>query len=156
MLAYPWGTETRPRTYFCKKYHFFSKAENLHHPNQCLCRPLLFLSIEKWIHRFMWHQWEILTHCGLWPSDTIWQQRSGSTLAQVMAWRHQAITWTNVDWSSVKSSDIHIRAISQEMPQPSITKICLNFTCLKFHSNFQGANVKGMCITMVTKQWTKV
>ena len=29
------------------------------------------------------------------------------------------------DWSSVKSSDIHIRAISEEMPQPSITKICL-------------------------------
>ena len=27
------------------------------------------------------------------------------------------------DWPSVKSSDIHIRAISQEMPQPSITKI---------------------------------
>ena len=41
------------------------------------------------------------------------------------AWRHQAITRTNADWSSVKSSDIHIRAISQEMPQPSITKIHL-------------------------------
>ena len=26
------------------------------------------------------------------------------------------ITWTNVDWSSVKSSDIHIKAISPEMP----------------------------------------
>ena len=44
---------------------------------------------------------------------------------------HQAITWTNVDWSSVKSSDIHIRAISQEMPQPSVTKICLKITCLR-------------------------
>ena len=52
----------------------------------------------------------------------------------------QAITWTNVDWSSVKSSDLHIRAISQEMPQPSISKICLKITCLKFHSNFPGAN----------------
>ena len=31
--------------------------------------------------------------------------------------------WVFVDWSSVKSTDIHIRAISQEMPQPSITKI---------------------------------
>ena len=27
--------------------------------------------------------------------------------------------------SSVKSSDIHIKEISQEMPQPSIYKICL-------------------------------
>ena len=76
----------------------------------------------------------------LWPSDTIWRQISGSTLAQVMGccWRHPAITWTNVDLSSVKFSDIHIRAISQEMPRPSITKICLKITCLKLHSNFPG------------------
>ena len=46
-------------------------------------------------------------------------------------------TWINVDWSSInKSSDIHIRAISQEMPQPAITKICLKITYLKFHSKF--------------------
>ena len=63
----------------------------------------------------------------LWPKDTIWRQ-------------HQAITWTNVDWSSVKSSDIHIRAISQETPQPSITKIFLKITYQKFHSTFPGAN----------------
>ena len=76
------------------------------------------------------------------PSDTIWWQRSGSTLAQVMAWcltapSHYLNQYINVDWSSAKSSDIHIRAISQEMPQPSI---CLKITCLKFHSNFPGAN----------------
>ena len=47
---------------------------------------------------------------------------------------------TNVDWSSVDSSDIHIRAISQEMPQPPITKICLKITYLKFRSNVPGAN----------------
>ena len=33
------------------------------------------------------------------------------------------LTWTNIDRSLVKSSDIYIRAISKEMPQPSITKI---------------------------------
>ena len=49
-------------------------------------------------------------------------------------------TWTNVDWSSVKSSDINCLAISQEMPQPSVNKICLKITCLKFHSNFPGVN----------------
>ena len=38
------------------------------------------------------------------------------------------------------SSDIHSRTISQEISQPSITKICLRITCLKFHSNFPGAN----------------
>ena len=58
----------------------------------------------------------------------------------ILAWQHQAITRTNVDWSSVKSSDIHIRAISQEMHRPPITKICFKIICLKFHSNFPGDN----------------
>ena len=58
----------------------------------------------------------------------------------LVAWWHQAITWTSVDSSSVKSSDIQNRAISQEMPQPSITKIFMKITCLKFHSNLPGAN----------------
>ena len=58
----------------------------------------------------------------LWPSDAIWQQRSGSTLA-----------------------------ISQEMPQPSIndTKIGLKITYLKFHSNFPGVIVLMRAIDMV-------
>ena len=30
--------------------------------------------------------------------------------------------------------------LGQDMPQPSITKICFKITCLKFHSNFPGAN----------------
>ena len=75
-----------------------------------------------------------LTHWGL---GTLYGDRD---LGQHWLRRHQAITWTNVDWSSVKFSDIHIRAISQEMPQPSITKIHLKITYLKFHSNFPGAN----------------
>ena len=76
------------------------------------------------------------------PSDGICRQRSGSTLAPVMACCLMAPShiWTNVDWSSTKSNDIHIRAISQEKPQPSITKICLKIICLKFHSNFPGVN----------------
>ena len=39
--------------------------------------------------------------------------------------RHQAITWASVDfWSSVGSSDIHLRTV-QTIPQQSITKISL-------------------------------
>ena len=37
-------------------------------------------------------------------------------------------------------SGVHIRTISQEIPQPSITKIHLKITYLNFHSNFPGAN----------------
>ena len=42
-----------------------------------------------------------------------------------------------------------MRVISQELPQPSITKICLKITCLKFHSNFPRANelIKGFYCT---------
>ena len=45
-------------------------------------------------------------------------------LVQIMAWRwqHQAITWTNVDWSSVKSCDIHIKTISEQMPNHQTLK----------------------------------
>ena len=52
-------------------------------------------------------------------------QRFGSTLSQVMicCWQHQAITWTNVDLSSVRSSDNHLSAISQEITPPLITKL---------------------------------
>ena len=39
---------------------------------------------------------------------------------------HQAITWTNVDLSQMLSSDNLLRAISQEIPQPSITKVTLS------------------------------
>ena len=45
------------------------------------------------------------------------------------SWRHQAIT--NVDLSSVSYSDIHLRTISHDVLQPSITNISLNITFLK-------------------------
>ena len=44
----------------------------------------------------------------------------------------------HVDWSSRKSSDIHIRAISQEIPLPAITKIRLKIICLNFIQISQG------------------
>ena len=40
----------------------------------------------------------------------------------------------------LQSSDIHIRAISQEMSQPSVTKIRLKITYIKFYWNSPGAN----------------
>ena len=58
----------------------------------------------------------------------------------LIACRYQAITWTNVDLSLVKSSDIHLLATSLEIPQPSISKCSLKITYLKSHSNLTGAN----------------
>ena len=110
------------------------------------CRPhWILLDIAELIS-----QDRLLSYChnmywsvnSLIPSDAIWQHRSKSALAQVwlVAWRHQAITRTNVDLSSVRFCGVHVRTISQEIPQPSITKISLKSTYLKFHSNFSGAN----------------
>ena len=59
------------------------------------------------------------------------------TKSWVMAWclRVLSITGTNVDYSSVRSSNTHFRTILQEICQPSINKISLNITYLIFHSN---------------------
>ena len=40
----------------------------------------------------------------------------------------------------MRSYDIFLRTISQEMPPPSITKIRLKITYMKFHLNVPGAN----------------
>ena len=48
------------------------------------------------------------------------------------AWRHQAITWANVDLPSVRASDIHLRAILQKIHQPPIIEISLKTNYLKF------------------------
>ena len=47
---------------------------------------------------------------------------------------------TSVDLSSVRSSDINLRAISQSITLPSITKIRLKITYLKLKWNLPGAN----------------
>ena len=50
----------------------------------------------------------------------------------LVAWRHQAITWTNVDVPSVKSIGIHLSTILPEILQHSITKISFNLTYVGF------------------------
>ena len=76
------------------------------------------------------------------PIDAIWWHWSGSTLAQVMACCLSAPSHylTNVDLSSVRLSGIHLRAISQEIPQPPFTKVSLKITYLKLNWNLPGAN----------------
>ena len=56
----------------------------------------------------------------------------------LVALRHLAITWTNVDLSSVRSSGIHLRAISLEIPQPPFAKVSLQITYLKLIEISQG------------------
>ena len=87
-----------------------------------------------------WDRWFYFN--SLWPSDTIWKHKSGSTLAQVMACCLMAPSHylTNLDLSSVRSNGIHLSAILQEIAQPSVTKISFVIIHLKFCSNLSGAN----------------
>ena len=59
-----------------------------------------------------------------------------------------------VDLSSVRSSDIHLRAISLEIPQPVITNIHLKIDHWKFYSNVTGANVLNTDIFIL--KWSRV
>ena len=50
----------------------------------------------------------------------------------------------------VKASDIHMRAVSQEIPQPSVTEISLKISYLKLNSNLPGAS-KLIPLTNITE-----
>ena len=56
----------------------------------------------------------------LWPSDSRWWHRSSPTWNKVSACC-LTNTWTNVDLSSVRSSNIYLKTISQDIPQLPIT-----------------------------------
>ena len=53
---------------------------------------------------------------------------------------HQAMTWTNVDISSVRPTDNRLREFSQRIAQPSIAEIILKVTFLECNSNLQGVD----------------
>ena len=81
-----------------------------------------------------------LTHCGLVTpyGDTELGQH---WLRQWLgAWRHQAITWTNVDLSWVRCNGIHLRALSLDDVKIPINKIRLKIAVLKWHPGLPGAN----------------
>ena len=95
-------------------------------------------------------------------SDAIWRQRSGSTLAQVMACCLTAPSqylnqyWLIITHSSVRSRGIHLRAISYEIPQPPFTKISLKITYLKLNWNLPGANEFNiMYMELLATNWNR-
>ena len=87
-----------------------------------------------------------LTHCGL---VTPYGDRDLGQLwlrQWLVAWRHQAITWTNVDLSSVMSLGIHLRELSL-----NDVKIPINKTRLKMASRSpRGQWVKTSSLMLMT------
>ena len=66
--------------------------------------------------------------------------------------RHQANTWTNVDLSSVRSSDNLLKIIPPERPQPSINKSCwkLNYLSKISFKSPRGHWVNIDCLTYLS------
>ena len=94
-----------------------------------------------------WIRWEYLLVNSqvlvdsLWPSDTIWRHKYGSTLAQVMACCLTAPShYLNQCWLIIsKASSIHLSEILQEIQRLSDTEITWKITFLKFVQISQGA-----------------
>ena len=81
-----------------------------------------------------------LTHCDLVTPYGDIDQVQHWLKQWLVAWRHQAITLTNVDSSLVLSNDIRLGEISQHIAQPSIIKIASKKVHLKSYSNPPGVN----------------
>ena len=117
---------------FCTSYHVNSMAVDVLAPSGAKSAASIILitqdrqDLDVFFSSFRWRlKWLpsfYSTHCGLvMPYGDI-------ELGQhwLVVWQHQAITWTSVDLSWVRSTDIHLRAISQVRSQPSITEISFN------------------------------
>ena len=77
-------------------------------------------------HMFVWHIWST-------RSDLMapYGDRTGSTLVEIMGcWRRQAITWTSVDFSSVRSRGIHFSMMTSSNGNifPVTGPLCGEFT----------------------------
>ena len=97
---------------------------------------VLWDKLRKTNYESWWQSWFgnlVVKACGL--MTTCGAKELGQDWSRwwLVAWRHQANTWTNVDLSLVRFSDIHRRTISQEIPQPSNAEINMKITYLKFH-----------------------
>ena len=116
-----WGSKSRQpfsrasRIFSAAVHDLGSKSAALY----CMRKGLLVISIScdsQWLmHKMIkWSSKMIFNFNTLWPSDAIWWHRSVLTLARITAcsWWQQAITWSNVDLSSVGSTEICLWAIS--------------------------------------------
>ena len=84
-----------------------------------------------------WYQCSDLT---LWSRDTMTTNLQMTFSKAFFAWQHLAITWIHVVLSLVRSSDNHLRAISQQIPQPLSNKISLKITYLSMIFQSLGVN----------------
>ena len=124
-------------------YEFLCQFKSFHYVELNNLLKFIYLWLSYKLHYFTHRKllkYTLKTHCGLvTPYGDI---KLGQQLIRwrLFAWRHQAITWSNVDLSAVRSIGIHLMANSLEIPQPAFTKISLKITYLILNRNLPGAN----------------
>ena len=91
-------------------------------------------------------------HCGLVPPYGDMELGQHWLRQWLVAWRHQAITWTNVDWS-VRSHGIHLGASSLEDLKKTIKETRLKIAVLKWHPGLPGANVLMPIVLLENSVW---
>ena len=137
----------KPHAY--ELYYFMMTEHNLLSDHHCVWLKYLYVMYiiwNKWYYvmrrivlLFVWVLMKSKVN-SLLPSDAIWWHIWGSILASgnglSPGGTNTFITWTNIEFSSVRSSDIHLRAISQEIPVINHWNKLEN----DFPSNFPGAN----------------
>ena len=89
-----------------------------------------FLHSKCYILKYLMNIQNMFIINSLWPIDTIWKYRSGSTLN----------TGINVDLPSKVFGGIHLRAILQKVTMTLICNMCLEITLLKLLLHLPGAN----------------
>ena len=96
--------------------------------------------VKSYLNMFGWHGLQINTNINsLGHSDAIWRWRSWSTLVQVMACCLTAPShYLNQCWLIISKVQWHSSEVVS--PQPSVTKVSLKITYLRFQSNLPGAN----------------
>ena len=72
-----------------------------------------------------------------------------------MPWRHQAITWTNVDLSSTWSSGIHSRVMFTWIIHILILRLCLKLTHLKSQPHLPGDNELNLKWKFPSPRWCR-
>ena len=80
-----------------------------------------------------------------WPSDTIWRQRCGSTLAQVMAWCHQATShYLSQCWPTSMLPLGHNESTFFDKCHRDVSPLFMPWSCAD--SSLYGMNVQTWCI----------
>ena len=85
-------------------------------------------------------QLNLLTHCGLIKPYGNIDLDQNWLRWWLVAWSHHTITWTNADNSSVRSCDIPLWAVSQEVHNISILDLSLKITNLRSQLHLPGVN----------------